>query len=453
MIAPTPKASPLDKTTAADLLPEWERLQFLGFCLSQTRLGREIQATELRRLQELQSQVDQARGDGVWTAVLPAPSAALSPLELDVLACVVGPEVEPRLGWMYQTLQPGMAHPYPSRALIQELLALDSPWVEKLHGALLPSAPLCAGRLIRVEGEHPYKPLTPEPWIAARILGRAQSDPPPPGAVAVKVQATWETLVLPPSRKAMLREFLLWIRHRERVVNQWGGGAVGGPVALFSGPSGTGKTLAASVIASELGWPLYRVDLGRLVSKYIGETEQNLNALFEAAHGRPMVLQFDEADSLFAKRGDVKEARDRYANMEVSHLLARIESHDGPCILTTNLRKQLDSAFSRRFQMVLEFPRPDARSRALLWAQLLPPRAPRAPEVDPEFLGSSASLTGGGIRNAALHAAYMAADQDGRIELRHVALAVWREITKEGREASFQELGPLAAHLPENLYD
>jgi len=165
------------------------------------------------------------------------------------------------------------------------------------------------------------------------------------------------------------------------------------------------------------------------------------------------VLQFDEADALFSKRGEVKEARDRYANMEVSHLLTRIEAHDGPCILTTNLRKQLDSAFTRRFQMVVEFPRPDALSRAELWRRLLPPRAPLDAAVDPVFLGNAVALTGGGIRNAALHAAYLAAGQGGPIGLPHIAHALWRELAKEGREIAVQDLGLLAAHLPRELLD
>jgi SpoVK/Ycf46/Vps4 family AAA+-type ATPase len=251
----------------------------------------------------------------------------------------------------------------------------------------------------------------------------------------------------------MLREFLLWIEHRDTVVGEWGGQRVGGPVALFVGPSGTGKTLAASVIANALGWPLFRVDLGRLVSKYIGETEKNLNQLFDAASGQPLVLQFDEADALFAKRGEVKEARDRYANMEVSHLLNRIEAHDGPCILTTNLRKQMDSAFNRRFQMVVEFTRPDPAARIALWQRLLPPRAPLAPEVEPTVLGHAVNLTGGGIRNAALHAAYLAAGQGTAIGLEHIALAVWRELAKAGREVALHDLGMLAAHLPPGVTD
>jgi hypothetical protein len=433
------------------LAPEWERLQFLGYCLTQSRQGKPIEEREVRHLRGLQARVDRLRsGGGVWPQLVPA---SLTPLELDVLACVLGPDLEPRLGWMYQALQLGATQPYPSRALIQELLALESPWVEALQSALEPEAPLCAHRLIRVDRDSPYRPLLPESWLTARALGRRAVEPPPPGAVRVETRASWESLILPAGRKRMLREFMMWIRHRDTVVGRWGGAPVGGPVALFSGPSGTGKTLAAAVIADELGWPLYRVDLGRLVSKYVGETEQNLNALFDAAHGRPMVLQFDEADSLFAKRGEVKEARDRYANMEVSHLLARIEVHHGPCILTTNLRKQLDPAFSRRFQMVVEFPRPDVQARVELWRHLLPPRAPRETAVRADFLGAAVGLTGGGIRNAALHAAYLAAADSRAISLGDVALAVWREITKEGRDVSPKELGPLLTHLPEDLRD
>ena len=184
------------------------------------------------------------------------------------------------------------------------------------------------------------------------------------------------------------------------------------------------------------------------MSKYIGETEKNLNRLFDAVHGQPMILQFDEADSLFSKRGEVKEARDRYANMEVSHLLARIEAHHGPVILTTNLRKHLDPAFARRFQVVVDFPRPDVAARARLWQRLLPPRAPRDPQVNVDFLAAAVNMTGGHIRNAALHAAYLAAGNDSALTLEHIALAVWRELGKDGREMAPAALGSLAPFLP-----
>ena len=431
---------------AGALAAEWQRLELLAHVLAEERQGREVAEPVLDRLRELQRQVEAARRNGGWGGL---GDVALSALECDVLACSVAPEAEPRFGWIFQSLQPGTPQPYPTPALIQELLALDADTARHLGTVLGESGSLRRQGLIRTEGEDPYQPVRPGPGVTARLLGRPQPEPAPPGASRVTLTPGWDDLVLPPGKVAMLEEFLLWMRHRDRVFGDWGGRDCGGPVGLFSGPSGTGKTFAAAVLATDLGWPLYRVDLGTLVSKYIGETEKNLNRLFDAAHGRPMVLQFDEADSLFSKRGEVKEARDRYANMEVSHLLARIESHRGPCILTTNLRSNLDPAFARRFQVVVEFPRPDARARAILWERLLPPRAPRAPELDTDFLGEAVNLTGGEIRNAALHAAFLAADADGPIGLPEVTLAVWRELGKEGRGLSLADLGSLAPHLPE----
>ncbi len=439
---------------------EWRRLDTLADCLARSREGEPLDAQRIESLRDQQREVEALRADGgAWTQLL---GFALAPIEYDILACALGPELEPRLGWAFQNLQAGAAQPWATRSLMHELLALDATQSQAMRRALERSAPLRRRRLLRVEDDDPYRPITPEPWLLAQLAGGARELPAPPGAVAVDLVATWDDLVLPRGRLAMLREFMLWIAQRDTVVGRWGAQNVGGPVALFAGASGTGKTFAAAVIANTLGWRLYRVDLGTLVSKYVGETEANLNRLFDAAHGLPVVLQFDEADALFAKRGAVKEARDRYANMEVSHLLTRIEAHDGPCILTTNLRKQLDPAFSRRFQIVVEFPRPDARARAELWRRLLPPRAPLAATLDVEALGAAVALTGGGIRNAALHAAYLAAGEandestDGRppaIDRRHVAHAVWRELAKEGREVAPQELGELLADLPREVRD
>lgn len=440
----------------AALDAEWQRLDFLVWCLSRSRRGETVGEAEIVRLRELQTNVDTLREpEGAWETLLGFP---LAQIDYDILACTLGPEMEPRLGWAFQNLQAGAAQPWATRSLMHELLALDAARSEQLRRALEPGGALRRRRLVRLDQDDPYRPITPEPWLVARLTGRPQDIPPPPGATAVDLAASWDDLVLPLGRLAMLREFMLWILERDTVVGQWGGQKVGGPVALFSGPSGTGKTFAAGVIANALGWRLYRVDLGRLVSKYVGETEENLNHLFDAAHGQPMVLQFDEADALFSKRGTVKEARDRYANMEVSHLLTRIEAHDGPCILTTNLRKQLDSAFSRRFQMVVEFPRPDALARAELWRRLLPPRAPLDRALSMEFLGNAVALTGGGIRNAALHAAYLAAGEGSTgvpvaIGLTHIAHAIWRELAKEGREISTQDLGSLATYLPREVLD
>lgn len=426
---------------------EWERIELLGHLLAESRQGRTATAGLLERLQKLQWQVAKNRSEKQGLCEML--NVPLEPLELDVLACCLAPEAEPRLGWLFQTLQPGAPQPYPSPALLQELLVIGSEESSDLYAVLAESASLRKFGLIDLDETDPFHPVRPVPGLTARLLGRPPVNASLPGATLVQTKVGWDDLVLPADRMIMLREFLLWITHKQRVVEEWGGQDCGGPVALFSGPSGTGKTFAAAVLATELGWPLYRVDLGRLVSKYIGETEKNLNRLFDAAHGQSMILQFDEADSLFSKRGEVKEARDRYANMEVSHLLARIESHQGPVILTTNLRKQIDPAFARRFQVVVEFPRPDEAARQQLWEKLLPPKAPRQKELNCALLGKAVNLTGGNIRNAALMSAYLAAGQNEMINLQHVTLAVWRELGKDGRELTRADLGTLAPYLKE----
>ncbi|MDX8391057.1 MAG: ATP-binding protein [Mariprofundaceae bacterium] len=431
------------------LAPEWERIEWLAWHALCVRRDQKDDDAETARLHELQAKVASIRYvDGVWAAL---GIVDLTEIELDILACVVAPEMEPRIGWMYRELQSGSSSPYPSLALLQELLVLDSSWVASLHEAVGKDAALRKHRLIRVEGTGPFAPLQPAEGLSTRLAGGYAEPPPPPGSMLVHQPGDWDDLVLPADRIAMMREFLLWIEQRHVVVGEWGGKHVGGPIALFSGPSGTGKTFASSVLANALGWPLYRVNLGELVSKYIGETEKNLNLLFEAASGRSLVLQFDEADSLFGKRGEVKDARDRYANMGVSHLLACIEAHNGPCILTTNLRKHLDSAFARRFQVVIDFPRPDAADRARLWRRLLPPHAPIEKDIDPLFLGRAVALSGGNICNAALHAAYLAAGEGLAINRGHVALAVWRELTKGGREVARRDMGDLANDLPATM--
>ncbi|MHC4475106.1 MAG: ATP-binding protein [Planctomycetota bacterium] len=433
----------VDQPIAQGMAAEWQRIELLAHCLSQSRQSRVVGQPALDRLRELQSIVTDGRINGAWSCLMSSP---LTELEYDVLACVIAPEVEPRLGWLYQSLQAGMPQPYPTLALLHDLLAFDSAGMVTLYEVLDDRSRLRCEHLIEYERLEPYQPVRPGPTVTMRLLGRSHHHA-PPGAVLVNNNATWDDLILSSQRIAMLREFLYWVQHRETVIDRWGGINVGGPIALFTGPSGTGKTWAASVLANVLGWPLYRVDLGRLISKYIGETEENLNRLFDAAHGRPMVLQFDEADSVFGKRGEIKEARDRYANMEVSHLLARVESHQGPCILTTNLRGNLDPAFVRRFQIVVEFTRPDEAARTKLWWLLLPRRAPGRNALDLSMLGRAVNLTGGEIRNAALHAAHMAAAANSAITYNHIALAVWRELAKDGRELSIGDLGALAPYL------
>lgn len=428
---------------------EWARVEVLARCLQAAQARREPAEALLQDLALSQARVQPLRGaTGPWSRL---PTGGLPPLAFDLLACIYAAEATPRVGWLYQELQPGCAHAFATPALMQQMLALEADETAALHGLIGTDGELLRRGLVELDGRGACSQLRPRSEPLAVLLGRAQADIAPPGTVRVHRLGTWEELVLPPESQVMLSEYLLWLRHRDTVVGDWGGVWTGGPVALFSGPSGTGKSFAAGVLARELGWPLYRVDLASLVSKYIGETEKNIGRLLDAADGRDLVLQFDEVDALMSKRGEVKEARDRYANMEVSYLLARIEEHRGPCILTTNLRQQIDKAFARRFQMVIEFPRPDVDSRRRLWQSMLPPRAPLATEIDLDFLAAAVTLSGGNIRNATLHAAYLAAGEGTAIGLGHIALGVWRELAKERQQVPTSSLGALADHLPQSI--
>ena len=430
---------------------EWARVEVLAPCLLRSRTGKQPEPELINQLQRLQHQVDRVRQSpsNPWHKL---PTRGLPSLAFDILACVFACEAQMRIGWLYQELQPASPQPFITPALMHMLLALDDSEVQTLQALVGSDGDLKRLNLIESDDEGAFAALRPVKSALATLMDWPQAEVAPPGAFRVRQRAGWDELVLPADRERMLHEYLLWLHHRDTVVDQWGGQAVGGPVALFSGPSGTGKTFAATVLATDLGWPLYRVDLARLVSKYIGETEKNIGRLFNTAHGRNMVLQFDEVDALMSKRGEVKEARDRYANMEVSYLLARIEDHQGPCILTTNMRNQIDKAFTRRFQMVVEFPRPDEAARARLWSLLLPPRAPRRSDLDVEFLARAVNLTGGNIRNAALHAAYLAADDGRSIGMDHIATAAWRELAKDRPRITKSDLGPLAEFLPSTVY-
>ncbi|AEV83122.1 ATPase central domain-containing protein [Actinoplanes sp. SE50] len=252
----------------------------------------------------------------------------------------------------------------------------------------------------------------------------------------------WSDLVLPDRQAARLREVITRYRRRAVVYDGWGFAAVPstGVVALFSGPSGTGKTLAAEVVAAELGLDLYRVDLATVVSKYIGETERNLERVFDAAAAGELVLFFDEADALFGRRSEVTDARDRYANIEVAYLLQRLENQDGIVILATNLHRNIDDAFLRRISVHLDFEPPDEAARQRIWELAFPSGAP-ADDLDLPFLAAQFRVTGGTIRNAALGAAFEAAENGTTITMGHVVRALRREFDKMGRLCTEADFG------------
>ncbi|MEA2129453.1 MAG: hypothetical protein QOJ85_2344 [Solirubrobacteraceae bacterium] len=258
------------------------------------------------------------------------------------------------------------------------------------------------------------------------------------GGLARRLQAPrgWDDLVLPEAEVATLRSIAAYLRHRETVLDEWGFGSLSngpGLTVMFSGRSGTGKTLAAQIIANDLGLEAYHVDVSAIVSKYIGETEKNLERLFRAAVDVGALMVFDEADALFGKRSAVTDARDRYANLEVSYLLQRIESHPGASILTTNMRQNIDQAFLRRMDFIVDFPLPGERERLAIWRRHLPPAAPTAGELDFASLAREHELPGGSIRNCLRAAAFAAADNGGAIEMSHLRDAVRLELRKLGR--------------------
>ncbi len=251
---------------------------------------------------------------------------------------------------------------------------------------------------------------------------------------------TWDDLILPDDSLAQLREVCQRVAYQQRVWTEWGFGYKAshgrGSNALFAGPSGTGKTTAAEIIANELGLDLYKIDLSQVVSKYIGETEKNLDRIFTAAENANAILFFDEADALFGKRSEVRDSHDRYANIEISYLLQKMEQYAGLAILATNLRQNMDDAFTRRLHFVIEFPFPDEAQRLQIWRLHFPREAPREASIDFNLLARQFRLSGGNIKNIVVGAAFLAAADGGQIGMAHLLQATRREYQKMGKVLS-----------------
>jgi DNA polymerase III delta prime subunit len=258
----------------------------------------------------------------------------------------------------------------------------------------------------------------------------------------------WNDIVLPPDQTAQLHEICDQARLRHLIYGAWGFGrklSTGkGLNVLFAGPPGTGKTMAAEVMATALALDVYKIDLSQVVSKYIGETEKNLDRIFVAAETANAILFFDEADALFGKRSEVKDSHDRYANIEIGYLLQKMEEYEGIAILATNLRQNIDDAFLRRLQSIVDFPFPDENYRRRIWEVVFPPEAPLGPDVDFAPLARDVRLAGGSIKNIAVSAAFYAAADGQAIEMKHLIRAARREHQKLGR--TWASTGPAAPH-------
>jgi hypothetical protein len=275
-------------------------------------------------------------------------------------------------------------------------------------------------------------------WNACRSLSRPKLED---LAQRIEPVATWEDLVLPDAQIQVLRQLAAQSRHRMKVYETWGFAERGrrglGISALFAGTSGTGKTLAAEVVARALQLDLYRIDLATVVSKYIGETEKNLKQVFDAAEQGGVILLFDEADALFGKRGEVNDSVGRYANIEVGYLLQRMENFQGLAILTTNLKSSLDKAFQRRLRFTIDFPFPDAAQREAIWQRVFPTKMPTA-GLDAKLL-AQLTMTGGNIRNIAVNAAFLAAESGQSVCMEHLLHATRLESVKIERPLSATE--------------
>lgn len=267
------------------------------------------------------------------------------------------------------------------------------------------------------------------------------------GRMASRVNAayTWDDLILPPVQKQMLKNACAQVEYRHRVFDQWGFGkkvAYGqGLSMLFSGPPGTGKTMAAQVIANRLGLELYKVDLAGVMSKYVGETEKQLGAVFDEVKKSQSILFFDEADAMFGKRTETKDAHDQYANVQTAYLLQKMEEYDGIIILASNFLQNFDEAFKRRLKFIIEFTLPDREHREQIWRSVLPPELPLQEDLDFDFLARSFELSGSSIKNIAVAAAFLAAEEGVPMGMAHLLTATQSEQNKTGKSVGQEELG------------
>ncbi|HEY2360456.1 MAG TPA: ATP-binding protein [Candidatus Angelobacter sp.] len=336
-------------------------------------------------------------------------------------------------------------------ALLSESAPLSTAEADEIAEALATKFRLSAGQIAiafrRCTLVLRGKDVDTAAWRAQLHAEGAQVSSPRLGALAKKIKPLyhWPQLVLPAKKKELVRDVVRHVQQRRRVMEEWNFNSLmsrgRGLTVLFSGPPGTGKTMAAEVIANSLQMDLYRIDLASVVSKYIGETEKNLSRIFREAEHSDAILFFDEADALFGKRSEVKDAHDRYANIEINYLLQQIENFEGVVVLATNLRQHLDEAFLRRMQVVVEFPMPAYEDRIRIWEQSFPEKAPLEADVDFDFLARQFELAGGHITNIVLWAALLASEEGSPIGMRHCVRATRRELEKIGRRCMKEEFG------------
>ena len=344
---------------------------------------------------------------------------------------------------------------YLEGALLAETVSLETLAIQfALTPGQIAAAAREAGRLARWEGAERLDERLLHRACRAQLshsLGKSAS--------RVNAAYTWEDLILPPEQKRRLKDACAQVEYRHRVYDQWGFGrkvAYGrGLSMLFTGPPGTGKTMAAQVIANRLGLELYKVDLSGVMSTYVGETEKQLGAVFDEVKKSQSILFFDEADALFGKRSETKDAHDRYANVQTSYLLQKMEEYEGIVILASNFLQNFDEAFKRRIKFIIDFTLPDRDRREQIWRSVLPADLPRDEDIDFDFLARSLELSGSSIKNIAVSAAFLAAEENVPMGMVHLLLAAQAEQNKTGKNMGSEELGEyysqVQAHLKSRL--
>lgn len=435
-----------DPSLAEQLASELRRVSVLVGITARHREGRSATAEQKKQLTEVQDEVAASRRRGFWADLLDCvdPPEALA---CDALAVALYPVVWPSKALALAALQPGLAEPSPSQALLHELLMVGPAEELALHRILSPAGPLLARHWLQVEGAGPSRLIRPGPRLLRRVLGEEGFGALPAGVtLADDGGGDLPKLILRPQTQRALDEVAALAAY----ALDRGRDGPAGPSVLLTGPPGTGKSLAARHLSRRIGRPLFQLNLGIIVSKWLGETERNLSRVFEQMSGTSGCILIDECDALLGKRVSVKEGRDHYVNLTVSHLLTLLERHRGPVWLTSNLRSNLDDAYIRRFSAVVEFRRPDKGLREAAWSREIADALPEGPRSELARLAASVDLSPAEIAAACHFAKALARARQAPLTAADVARAVECERTKSTDTFTRNDLQALTPYLGED---
>lgn len=438
--------APQDAKHAAALTDELSRIAMLVGITARHRDGKQARTDQNRDLQTIATRVIELRQAGFWTDLLEMEEPP-EPLACDAMAVALYPMVWPSKALALATLQPGIADPIPTQALLHELLMVSPEEECILHRVLSPASSLLAQNWLQVEGSGPARLIRPGPRLIRQVLGDEGFGTLPSGiSLADDGTPPLPELILQPETERALEEVAMLATYTLSAPEAT---RRNGPAVLLTGPPGTGKSLAASHLARRIGRPLFQLNLGTIVSKWLGETERNLSRVFDQMSGTRGAILIDECDALLGKRVSVKEGRDHYVNLTVSHLLMLLERHKGPVWLTSNLRANLDDAYLRRFSAVVEFKRPDFDLRIRAWEREIGGALAASPRGQLAQLAATVDLSVAEIASACHYARALAFAANRVLSAADLARAVMRERTKSTATFTRNDLLGLAPYVEE----